>query len=187
MAFTHVSNVLGAINPVTELVHRAHAVGALAVLDACQSAPHLALDVAALDVDFAAFSGHKMLAPTGIGVLYGKSALLNAMPPFLTGGSMITTVTMEHTEYLPAPQRFEAGTQKVSQAIALAAAIDYLDGVGMDRIAGARGPSRSASGRRALRPSRRAGTGAGRRPGASWARELRCAGHPFARCRPIPR
>ncbi|WP_166872162.1 cysteine desulfurase [Salinibacterium sp. ZJ450] len=135
VAFTHVSNVLGSINPVEQLIGRAHAVGAIAVLDACQSAPHLALDVAALDVDFAAFSGHKMLAPTGIGVLYGKSALLNALPPFLTGGSMITTVTMEQTEYLPAPQRFEAGTQKVSQAIALAAAVDYLDGIGMHRIA----------------------------------------------------
>ncbi|MET1045044.1 MAG: cysteine desulfurase [Microbacteriaceae bacterium] len=135
VAFTHVSNVLGSINPIELLIAKAHAVDAIAVLDACQSAPHLALDVAALDVDFAAFSGHKMLAPTGIGVLYGKSALLNALPPFLTGGSMITTVTMEHTEFLPAPQRFEAGTQRVSQAIALAAAVDYLDGIGMDRIA----------------------------------------------------
>jgi len=135
VAFTHVSNVLGGINPVETLVAWAHAVGALAVLDACQSAPHLALDVAALDVDFAAFSGHKMLAPGGIGVLYGRSELLNAMPPFLTGGSMITTVTMERAEYLEAPQRFEAGTQRVSQAIALAAAIDYLSTVGMDRIA----------------------------------------------------
>jgi cysteine desulfurase/selenocysteine lyase len=135
LAFTHVSNVLGSINPVELLVARAKAVGALTVLDACQSAPHLALDVAALDVDFAAFSGHKMLGPTGIGVLYGRAALLDAMPPFLTGGSMITTVTMEKAEYLPAPQRFEAGTQNVSQAIALAAAIRYLEGVGMPRIA----------------------------------------------------
>jgi cysteine desulfurase / selenocysteine lyase len=135
LAFTHVSNVLGSISPVADLVARAQAVGALTVLDACQSAPHLPLDVAALGVDFAAFSGHKMLAPTGIGVLYGRRDLLNALPPFLTGGSMITTVTMDGAEYLPAPQRFEAGTQKVSQAIALAAAIDYLDGVGMDRIA----------------------------------------------------
>jgi cysteine desulfurase / selenocysteine lyase len=135
VAFTHVSNVLGVINPVSELVSLAHSVGALAVLDACQSAPHLALDVRALDVDFAAFSGHKMLGPTGVGVLYGRSELLNALPPFLTGGSMITTVTMDGAEYLPAPQRFEAGTQRVSQAIALAAAIDYLDRVGIDRIA----------------------------------------------------
>jgi cysteine desulfurase/selenocysteine lyase len=135
VAFTHVSNVLGVINPVSELVALAHSVGALAVLDACQSAPHLALDVSALDVDFAAFSGHKMLGPTGVGVLYGRNELLNALPPFLTGGSMITTVTMDGAEYLPAPQRFEAGTQRVSQVIALAAAINYLDGVGIDRIA----------------------------------------------------
>jgi cysteine desulfurase/selenocysteine lyase len=136
VAFTHVSNVLGAINPVSELVALAHSVGALAVLDACQSAPHLALDVAALDVDFAAFSGHKMLGPTGIGVLYGRSELLNALPPFLAGGSMITTVTMEGAEYLPAPHRFEAGTQRISQAIALASAIDYLTRIGMERVAG---------------------------------------------------
>ena len=135
VAFTHVSNVLGIINPVAELVKLAHDVGALVVLDACQSAPHLALDVRSLDVDFVAFSGHKMLGPTGIGVLYGKSELLNALPPFLTGGSMITTVTMERAEYLEAPHRFEAGTQKVSQAIALAAAVDYLTAVGIDRIA----------------------------------------------------
>ena len=135
LAFTHVSNVLGVINPVAELVALAREVGALVVLDACQSAPHLALDLTGLDVDFAVFSGHKMLGPTGIGVLYGKSELLNALPPFLTGGSMITTVTMERAEYLPAPQRFEAGTQRVSQAIALAAAVDYLAAVGMDRIA----------------------------------------------------
>lgn len=135
VAFTHVSNVLGIINPVENLIARAHAVGALAILDACQSAPHLTLDVAALGVDFAVFSAHKMLGPTGVGVLYGRSELLNALPPFLTGGSMITTVTMELAEYLPAPQRFEAGTQRVSQAIALAAAIHYLDDVGMQRIA----------------------------------------------------
>jgi cysteine desulfurase/selenocysteine lyase len=135
VAFTHVSNVLGVINPVEQLVALAHEVGALAVLDACQSAPHLAIDVRDLGVDFAAFSGHKMLGPTGVGVLYGRSELLNAMPPFLTGGSMITTVTMDAAEYLPAPQRFEAGTQRVSQAIALATAVDYLAVVGMDRVA----------------------------------------------------
>jgi cysteine desulfurase/selenocysteine lyase len=97
--------------------------------------PHLGVDVKALDVDFAAFSGHKMLGPTGIGVLYGRRELLNALPPFLTGGSMITTVTMERAEYLPAPQRFEAGTQPVAQAIGLAAAARYLDAIGMSRIA----------------------------------------------------
>jgi cysteine desulfurase/selenocysteine lyase len=135
LAFTHVSNVLGIVNPVDLLVARAKAVGALTVLDACQSAPHLGLDVAALGVDFAVFSGHKMLGPTGIGVLYGRRALLNALPPFLTGGSMITTVTMEAAEYMEAPQRFEAGTQRVAQAIGLAAAIRYLERVGMARIA----------------------------------------------------
>ncbi|MFC5500753.1 cysteine desulfurase [Lysinimonas soli] len=135
IAVAHVSNVLGAVTPIAELVRRGRQVGALVALDACQSAPHLPLDVKALDVDFAFFSGHKMLAPTGIGVLYGRRALLDAMPPFLTGGSMITTVTMESAEFLPAPQRFEAGTQPVSQAIALAAAIDYLDAIGMPRIA----------------------------------------------------
>ncbi|MEV8182564.1 cysteine desulfurase [Specibacter sp. NPDC078692] len=134
LAFTHVSNVTGVINPVAELVALAHAVGALVVLDACQSAPHLPLDVKALDVDFAVFSGHKMLAPTGIGGVYGRAALLDAMPPFLTGGSMITTVTMEEAGYLPAPQRFEAGTQPISQAAALAAACNYLSETGMDRI-----------------------------------------------------
>jgi len=135
VAFSQVSNVLGVINPVEALVARAHSVGALVVLDACQSAPHLPLDLHALDVDFAVFSGHKMLAPTGIGVLYGRRELLAALPPFLTGGSIITTVTMESAGFLPPPQRFEAGTQRVSQAIALAAAVDYLDTIGMDRVA----------------------------------------------------
>ncbi|NVM94393.1 SufS family cysteine desulfurase [Arthrobacter sp. AETb3-4] len=133
-SFTHVSNVTGVINPVVELARMAHDVGALVVLDACQSAPHLGLNVKALDVDFAVFSGHKMLAPTGIGAVYGRAELLDAMPPFLTGGSMITTVTMEHAAYLPSPQRFEAGTQPISQAAAFAAAVNYLSETGMDRI-----------------------------------------------------
>ncbi|MDF9278932.1 SufS family cysteine desulfurase [Arthrobacter sp. EH-1B-1] len=134
LAFTHVSNVLGIINPVAELVSLARGVGALTVLDACQSVPHLPLDVAALDVDFVAFSGHKMLGPTGIGALYGRAKHLHAMPPFLTGGSMITTVTMERAEYLPPPARFEAGTQRISQAVALGSAVNYLAETGMDRI-----------------------------------------------------
>ena len=134
LAFTHVSNVTGVINPVERLVALAHAVGALVILDACQSAPHRPLDLGALGVDFAVFSAHKMLGPTGIGVLYGRSELLDAMPPFLTGGSMITTVTLEKAEYLPAPQRFEAGTQRVSQTIALGAAVDYLSEIGMQRV-----------------------------------------------------
>ncbi|MGW8482025.1 cysteine desulfurase [Microbacterium sp. NPDC055903] len=135
VAATHVSNVLGVVNPVEQLVAAAREVGALFLLDACQSVPHLPLDVRALDVDFAVFSGHKMLGPTGIGALYGRRALLEAMPPFLTGGSMITTVTTTEAEYLPPPQRFEAGTQRVSQAIGLAAAVRYLEGIGMERIA----------------------------------------------------
>lgn len=134
LAFTHASNVLGTINPVRELVALARRAGALVVLDACQSAPHLPLNVTELDVDFAVFSGHKMLGPTGIGVLYGKQDLLDVLPPFLTGGSMITTVSMERADYLPAPQRFEAGTQKISQAVALAAAVNYLTETGLDRV-----------------------------------------------------
>ncbi len=136
VAFAHVSNVLGAVNPVAELVALAHAHGALVVLDACQSAPHMPLNLHELDVDFAVFSGHKMLGPTGVGVLYGRSELLNALPPFLTGGSMITTVGLTESAFLPAPMRFEAGTQRVSQAIALASAVDYLSAVGMAQING---------------------------------------------------
>ncbi|TFD68347.1 aminotransferase class V-fold PLP-dependent enzyme [Cryobacterium gelidum] len=135
LAFTHGSNVTGIINPVAELVALARKVGALVVLDACQTVPHLPVDVQALDVDFAVFSGHKMLGPTGIGVLFGKAELLADMPPFLTGGSMITTVNMQAAEFLAPPQRFEAGTQRISQAIALAAAVDYLSETGMDRVA----------------------------------------------------
>jgi cysteine desulfurase/selenocysteine lyase len=135
VAATHVSNVLGVVNPVSQLITAAHDVGALFLLDACQSAPHLPLDVRALGVDFAVFSGHKMLGPTGIGALYGRRELLEAMPPFLTGGSMITTVTTTEAEYMAPPMRFEAGTQRVSQAIAFAAAVRYLDAVGMPQIA----------------------------------------------------
>jgi cysteine desulfurase/selenocysteine lyase len=135
VAFTHASNVLGTVNPVRELVDAARAVGAVTVLDACQSAPHLALDVADLEVDFAAFSGHKMFGPTGVGVLWGRGELLEAMPPFLTGGSMIETVHMEHSTYAPPPQRFEAGSPNSAQAVGLAAAIDYLGEIGMERIA----------------------------------------------------
>ncbi|MFO7690067.1 MAG: SufS family cysteine desulfurase [Cryobacterium sp.] len=135
LAFTHASNVTGAFVPVAELVALAHGVGALTVLDACQTVPHLPVNVAALGVDFAVFSGHKMLGPTGIGALYGRAELLAAMPPFLTGGSMITTVNMQEAEFLEPPQRFEAGTQRISQAIALAAAVDYLHETGMGRIA----------------------------------------------------
>jgi cysteine desulfurase/selenocysteine lyase len=135
LAVAHVSNVTGTFAPMTELVARARQVGALVFLDACQSVTQLPIDVRALDVDFAVFSGHKLYGPTGIGVLYGRRAVLASLPPFLTGGSMITTVTMEAAEFLPAPQRFEAGTQPVSQIIGLAAAVRYLRGIGMDRVA----------------------------------------------------
>ncbi|HSF99426.1 MAG TPA: SufS family cysteine desulfurase [Ornithinibacter sp.] len=133
-AFTHVSNVLGTVNPVRELTEHAHAVGALVVLDACQSVPHLPVDVADLGVDFLAFSGHKMFGPLGIGVLWGRPALLDEMPVFLTGGSMIETVTMESSTYAPAPQKFEAGVPVAAQAVGLAAACEYLTALGPDRV-----------------------------------------------------
>ena len=135
LAFSHQSNVTGAVAPVEELIRRAKAVGALVVLDACQSVPHMAVDFHELGVDFAAFSGHKMLGPMGVGGLYGRRALLAETPPFITGGSMIETVTMEKTTYAPPPQRFEAGTPMTSQVVGLAAAVRYLEELGMDAIA----------------------------------------------------
>ncbi len=134
VAFTHHSNVTGTGAPVAELVGRARAVGALTVLDACQSVPHQPVDFASLGVDFAAFSGHKMLGPTGIGALWGAAELLAALPPFLTGGSMIETVTMESATYSAPPQRFEAGTQMISQVVGLAAAASYLDALDMAAV-----------------------------------------------------
>ncbi len=135
VSFTHQSNVTGAVTDVAELVRRARAVGALVVLDACQSVPHMAVDFVALGVDFAAFSGHKMFGPSGVGVLYGKAELLEQLPPFISGGSMIETVTMEVSTYAPPPQRFEAGVPMTSQVVALAAAVDYLNALGMDAVA----------------------------------------------------
>lgn len=134
VAVTHASNVTGAITDVATVVERAHQVGALVVLDACQSVPHMPVNVTALGVDFAAFSGHKMLAPSGVGVLYGRAQVLQGLPPFLTGGSMIEHVTMKKTTYTAPPQRYEAGVPNMSQVIGLAAAIDYLDALGMDNI-----------------------------------------------------
>ncbi|EFK53921.1 cysteine desulfurase [Corynebacterium genitalium ATCC 33030] len=134
VAFTHQSNVTGAIPDVAEIVRRSKDVGALTVLDACQSVPHQPVDFHALDVDFAAFSGHKMCGPSGVGVVYGKGELLNQLPPFLTGGSMIEVVRMEGSTFAPAPQRFEAGTQMTSQVVGLGAAVDFLNEVGMENI-----------------------------------------------------
>ena len=134
VAVTHQSNVLGTINPLEAIVKRAHEVGAVVVLDACQSVPHMSVNVAELDVDFLAFSGHKAVGPTGVGVLWGKAALLDELPPFLTGGSMIETVTMERATYLDAPKRFEAGVPNMAQAIGLGAAVDYLNAIGLDEI-----------------------------------------------------
>ncbi|HCG3139876.1 TPA: cysteine desulfurase [Corynebacterium striatum] len=134
VAFTHQSNVTGAIADVEELVRRARAVNALVVLDACQSVPHMAVDFHALDVDFAAFSGHKMCGPNGVGVLYGKAELLEKLPPFLTGGSMIEVVRMEKSTFAAPPTRFESGTQMTSQVVGLGAAVKFLSEVGMDNI-----------------------------------------------------
>ncbi len=134
LAVTHVSNILGTENPIDVLVARAKAVGALTLVDGAQSAPHQAVDVSTMGADFFAVTGHKMLAPSGVGVLWGRYDLLDAMPPFLGGGSMIEVVQMSGSTYAPAPERFEAGTPVISQAVALAAACDYLSALGMDAI-----------------------------------------------------
>jgi cysteine desulfurase / selenocysteine lyase len=132
VALTHQSNVLGTINPLDAIVKRAHEVGAVVVLDACQSVPHLPIDVKQLGVDFITFSGHKAVGPTGVGVLW--SSLLNELPPFLFGGSMIETVTMTSATWAPAPRKFEAGVPNMAQAVGLGAAIDYLTNIGMDAV-----------------------------------------------------
>lgn len=134
VALTHQSNVLGTINPLDAIVARAHQVGAVVVLDACQSVPHMKLDVTELGVDFLVFSGHKAVGPTGIGVMWGRSELLAELPPFLTGGSMIETVTMTDATWAPAPRKFEAGVPNMAQAAGLGAALTYLDSIGMDAI-----------------------------------------------------
>ena len=135
LAVTHQSNVLGTVNPVRELADRAHAFGALVVVDGAQSVPHRPVDVHELGADFLAFSGHKMLGPNGIGVLWGRRELLAQLPPFLTGGSMVEIVEMDRTTFLPPPQRFEAGVPMTSQAVGLAAAVDYLEALGMAEVA----------------------------------------------------
>ncbi len=134
VAVAQVSNVLGLVNPVKEIAAKAHSVGAVMVIDGSQSVPHMAVDVQDLDADFFVFSGHKMLSPMGIGVLYGKEKLLNDMPPFLMGGDMIDYVEEQETEFAPLPAKFEAGTQNVGGAAGLTAAIDYLEKVGFDYV-----------------------------------------------------
>jgi cysteine desulfurase / selenocysteine lyase len=131
VALTHVSNALGTINPVADIVRRAHQRGAVVLIDGAQSVPHMPVDVAALDCDFLAFSGHKMLGPTGIGVLYGKQALLERMPPFLTGGDMIREVQLRQATWNDLPWKFEAGTPDIAGAVGLGAAVDYLSELGM--------------------------------------------------------
>ena len=134
VALTHQSNVLGTINSFAKIAEACKSFGALLLVDGCQSVPHFSVDVRKLGADFLTFSGHKALGPTGVGVLWGRQELLDEMPPFLTGGSMIETVTMEKATYLPAPKRFEAGVPNMAQAVGLGAAIDYLEKVGMSRI-----------------------------------------------------
>ena len=134
VSVAHMSNVLGTINPVEEIIEKAHKAGALVMLDAAQSVPHLPVDVQALDVDFLAFSGHKMCGPTGIGILYGKRDLLEEMPPFMGGGDMISTVTLEGFTPNELPWKFEAGTPAIAEAIGLGAAVDYLSALGMENV-----------------------------------------------------
>lgn len=134
VALTHQSNVLGTINPLEAITSRAHAVGAVVVLDACQSVPHMPVDVQSLDIDFLAFSGHKAVGPTGVGIFWGRAELLAELPPFLTGGSMIENVTMESATWAPAPRRFEAGVPNMAQAVGLGAALTYLSQIGMEKI-----------------------------------------------------
>lgn len=134
VSFTLVSNIMGTINPVEKIIRRAQQVGALVCIDASQAAPHMVLDVQALQADFVAFTGHKMVGPTGIGVLWGRQELLEDLPPFLGGGEMIETVSMHSSTYAPAPHKFEAGTPPIAQAVGLGAAVDYLSAIGMENI-----------------------------------------------------
>jgi len=134
VALTHQSNVLGTINPLAEIVKRAHEVGAIFILDACQSVPHMPVNVTDLDIDFLVFSGHKAVGPTGVGVLWGRASLLADLPPFLFGGSMIESVTMTDATWAPAPRKFEAGVPNMAQIVGLGAAVNYLTNIGMQKI-----------------------------------------------------
>jgi cysteine desulfurase/selenocysteine lyase len=134
VALTHQSNVLGTINPLDLITKRAHEMGAVVVLDACQSVPHMRVDVKKLDIDFLAFSGHKAVGPTGVGIFWGRAELLAELPPFLTGGSMIENVTMESATWAPAPRKFEAGVPNMAQAVGLGAALTYLSTIGIENI-----------------------------------------------------
>ena len=134
VALTHQSNVLGTINPLTDLVKRTHEVGAIFILDACQSVPHMPVNVATLDIDFLVFSGHKAVGPTGVGVLWGRANLLDELPPFLFGGSMIESVTMTDATWAPAPRKFEPGVPNMAQIVGLGAALNYLTAIGMQKI-----------------------------------------------------
>jgi cysteine desulfurase/selenocysteine lyase len=135
VSVVHQSNILGTINPVRQVMDAAHAVGAIGVVDACQSIPHMPVSVGEIGADLVAWSGHKMLGPTGIGMLWGRTDVLDAMPPFLTGGSMIEMVYLDHSTYADPPQRFEAGVPMVAQAVGLSAAVEYLTELGMDAVA----------------------------------------------------
>jgi cysteine desulfurase/selenocysteine lyase len=134
VALTHQSNVLGTINPLTDLVKRTHQVGAIFILDACQSVPHMPVNVGALDIDFLVFSGHKAVGPTGVGVLWGRANLLDELPPFLFGGSMIESVTMTDATWAPAPRKFEPGVPNMAQIVGLGTALNYLKAIGMQKI-----------------------------------------------------
>ena len=187
VAFVHQSNILGTINPVDVIVRRAHQVGALVLLDACQSVPHMGVDVQALDVDFLAFTGHKMCGPTGIGVLWGRLDLLEEMPPFLGGGEMIEEVTMTGSTYADVPHKFEAGTPPIAQVVGLGAAVDYLTEVGMDAVHAHEQAADRLRPRGDGRRRRPAHHRAGLDPGPRRRDLLRAQGRPPARRRPGPR
>ena len=183
VSFVHISNILGTLNPVQLIAERAHAVGALVVLDASQSVPHQPVDVQALGVDFVAFTGHKMCGPTGIGVLWGRREVLDELPPFLGGGEMIETVTMPISTYAALPHKYEAGTPPIAEAVGLGAAVDYLTGIGMDAVAAHEHADHGIRARRAD-DGQRIASARPDRGGRPWRRDFvhprRCA--PARRC-----